>query len=150
MYIVSETLFGNLEVKSKSVIFYVQRSTDFSLTNVVLPFDIVRLNVGDAMDTAAGMFTTPVNGIYHFEFSAMKDAFDPTAVFVTLQVNGVGIATSYATSLPNYLGLSTINAYLRLKAGDQVRLFKTSGTLKDDFRYAQFTGWLVEEDILFG
>ena len=104
------------------------------------------------MNTAAGVFIAPVNGIYHFEFSGMKDAADNSASYrVILQVNGALISTSYATNaLPNYLGLSAINTYLRLKSGDQVRLYKNGGTLFDDigYGYTQFTGWLVEEDLV--
>ena len=134
-------------MKSKSVYFYVQRSTDFSLANVVLPFDIEILNVGGAMNTAAGVFTAPVNGIYHFEFSAMK-LNDASSIYVHLQVNGVTMATSYATNQSDFLALPSINAYIRLKTGDQVWLYKTYGTLRDYFRYTQFTGQLVEEDLV--
>jgi len=60
LQIVSETLFGSLEVKSQPVIFFVQRSSNFALTNVVLPFEREILNVGGAMNTAEGVFTAPV------------------------------------------------------------------------------------------
>ncbi len=102
------------------------------------------------MNLATGVFTAPVDGIYHFEFSSLKDATDPSSIFITLQVNGVGIGTAYATNLPNYLGFSGINAYLRLKTGDRVTLYKTGGALQDDNRYTHFTGSLVDEELLVG
>lgn len=141
-----------MDVKRKSVHFYVQRSSDFNLTNVVLPFDLERLNVGGAMNTAAGVFTAPVDGIYHFEFSGLKDASDSTTLFIQLRLNGVLIGESYGPPVPNYfLGLSSISASLRLKTGDQVTLFKESGTLNDDAgHWTHFTGWLVEEDLVLG
>jgi len=75
---------------------------------------------------------------------------DPTAaeLAIYLQVNGVKIGVSYGTSLPNYLGLSGINASLRLKVEDQVRLYKVNNaSLNDDGNhFTHFSGWLVEED----
>jgi len=48
----------------------------------------------------------------------------------------------------NY-GHSSINATLRLKAGDRVNVFKESGQLHDDGNHStHFTGWLVEEDLV--
>jgi len=104
------------------------------------------------MNTAAGVFTAPVDGIYHFEFSGLKDGSDSTTLYIQLQLNGVLIGHSYAPPMPNYfLGLSSISASLRLKTGDQVTLFKESGTLNDDAgHWTHFTGWLVEEDLVLG
>jgi len=143
-YIVSETFYGSVDVKTKSVHFFVQRTGDFNLVNAVIPFNIEHLNEGGAMDLAAGVFTVPVDGIYHFEFSGLKD-LDAADIFIFLQVNGVSFGTAYGANIPNYLALSTISTSLRLKVGDQVRLFKTTGTLNDG-PYSHFTGWLVEED----
>ena len=62
-----------MDVKIQSVHFFVKRSTtNFELTNVVIPFDIERLNVEGAMNLATGVFTVPLDGIYHFEFPALK------------------------------------------------------------------------------
>jgi len=138
-----------MEVKTKSIHFYVQRSQVFSQDNVVIPFDIVRLNEGGGMNAAAGVFTAPVDGIYHFEFAALRDDSRNGQMYIDLQVNGATLATSFAAYISNYVSVNGINASLRLKSGDQVRLYKSGGTLDDNNRhYTQFSGWLVEEDLI--
>lgn len=150
LFLVSETVYGSVDVKTKSIHFFVQRSTNFNLTNTVIPFDIEWLNEGEAMNLATGIFIVPLDGIYHFQFSALKSVNASTNTFVFLQVNGIHISASYAPSeLSPYLSLSAIHASLRLKTGDQVCLFKTTGFLADGSnKYTQFTGWLVEEDLV--
>ncbi len=145
-------MFGSVDVKSTSVHFYVQRSGDFSLTNAVIPLDVARLNIGGAMNLGTGVFTVPVDGIYYFEFSGLRDAYDATPIGITLAVNGVGIGNCYGEGIQNYfLPLSGISASLQLKTGDQITLFKQSGTLNDDgAHWTHFTGWLVEENLVLG
>jgi len=91
-----------------------------------------------------------VDGIYHFEFAALRDLTATGQMYVDLQVNGVTLATSFATTdIPTYMSLNGINASFRLKSGDQVRLYKTGGILDDNNRhYTQFSGWLVEEELI--
>jgi len=62
-----------VDVKTKTVHFYVQLKNDFGTTNVTIPWNVEQLNEGNAMDLASGIFTVPVDGLYHFEFSAHKD-----------------------------------------------------------------------------
>jgi len=145
-----------VDVKSKPVHFYVQRSESFTLTDIVIPFDIELLNIGD-MPWIRQLevllpFVHTVDGIYPFEFSALKDTNNESDIIVSLEVNDVEVGSTYATALPNYMGLSGINAYLRLKTGDQVTLYKIFyGHLRDFcFRFTQFSWSLVEEDILLG
>ncbi len=101
------------------------------------------------MNFATGVFTVPVNGIYHFEFSGLKDPDAAPYLYLQLQLNGIPIGSSYAPYIENnWVGLSTISASLRLKTGDQVSLVKDIGVLRDDDNhYTHFTGWLVEEDL---
>jgi len=112
----SETLYGSVDVKTKPDHFYGQILGDFSLTNVVNPLTIERLNVSGAMDLAAGaVFTILVNGIYHFEFTALKDGGDPENLFIYLQVIGINIGIAIATSLPNYLALKKIRFKIEIQ-----------------------------------
>jgi len=149
---VSETLYGSVDVKTESVHFSVQRNADLSLNNVVIPFNIVRLNVGEAMNPATGVFIAPVDGVYHFEFFGLSKPIDPPAsMYISLKVNGMEISSSYALDNSNISrSISGISASLRLKTGDQVTLFKTTGILLDNSsqHYTHFTGWLVEEDLI--
>ncbi len=59
-----ETYIGNVEVKSRSVHFYVQRNSS-STKEGLLRFEITRLNVGGAMNLATGIFTVPVSEFQH-------------------------------------------------------------------------------------
>ncbi len=127
-----ETLIGNFDVKTRSVHFYVQRNESTEESGV-LRFQLARLNVGEAMNLATGIFTVPSNGIYHFEFSAVKNGKEEWAIY--LQVNGVRIASSFSQvkiTTGNCYVTGMLNASFRLKKGDQVNIFKDAGGLMDN------------------
>ena len=140
-----------MDVKTKSVHFYVQRNSSFdSDTGAYIPFELARLNEGGAFNLASGNFTAPVQGIYHFQFSAVNDKA-ATSLDIVLRVNGanVGETRTHQTATGN-LDTVSLSASLRLKAGDTVNLFKIrTGTLYDYFFHlTHFSGWLVEEDLI--
>jgi len=123
--------------------------------NAVIPFELARLNEGEAMNLTSGIFTAPVPGIYHFEFSGVK-ASTATSLFIFLQVNGVDIGrtNSNQPSTGSYDSLS-LSASLRLKANDRVNLYNYGAgnygfVLYDNDLYhdTHFTGWLVEEELI--
>jgi len=144
---VSQELIGNLEVKTNTFHFYVQKSSS-PRTAAVIPFEFAHLNEGNAFELASGTFTASVSGIYHFQFSGVKDtAFNSCAVY--LQVNGNHIGMAIATG-QSYVTAS-LSASLRLKAGDKVLLYNEGGSvLHDNYRegWTHFSGWLVEEDLM--
>jgi len=145
---VSQESFGKLDVKTKSVHFYVQRDTIFNTDYTVIPFESARLNEGGAMNLASGVFTAPVDGIYHFEFSGVKDP-STTGLDISFQLNGVNVG--HAITNPVATGTwdsLSITASLRLKVNDKVNLYNLSGALHEanNNHYTHFTGWLVEED----
>jgi len=91
----------------------------------------------------------PVDGIYHFDFSAVKDK-SSQLLEIFLNVNGFNyaFAYSYQTAKGNFNTVS-LSSSLRLKANDKVNLYNNYyGVLFDnDYHYTHFTGWLVEEDL---
>ncbi len=147
--IVSETLVGNIDVKTTEVHFYVQRTSSYSFNNAVIQFDRERLNIGGAMDMNTGIFFAPVNGIYQFEFNGVKDT-STNYLYIYLQVNGANIGVATAPGNVGALLESVIHASLELKAGDRVALFKTTGILYDaiDNYYSHFTGRLVYQNLV--
>jgi len=108
------------------------------------------LNEGDAFNLGSGYFTTPVKGIYHFQFSAVKSGPSKN-LFIYLQVNGVNFGIAYthqSDRVHNAAGVS-LSASLRLAAGDRVNLLNNGGELYDnDNHWTHFTGWLVEEELM--
>lgn len=146
-----ETLIGDAYLRTRSVHFYVQRLS-FLRKDGTIPFNMARLNVGGAMNLSTGVFRAPVKGIYHFEFSALKDKDDSSNSYVHLYQNDKMIGSSYAMQ-GIYPGHSGISASLRLKAGDTISLKKASGGLNDHqdagfpLQFTHFTGWLLEEEL---
>jgi len=115
---------------------------------------VERLNEGAAFNLSAGIFTVPVSGIYHFDFSATKSP-TTTYLWVYLKVNGVTIGDAYTSQTSNgVIGENhtvSLSASLRLVAGDRVNLSNQNGVLDDanlSAHFTHFTGWLVEEDLM--
>ncbi len=150
---------GYADVKSAPVHFYVQKNSSFSSQSTPIPFDLARVNEGNAMDLTSGKFTAPRPGIYFFSFAGVGHLNDsPPAWFYSfLYLNGNRIGSSSVTE--NYGPVDqfsplTLQSTLNLKKGDQLWLqIEISGDgsshLFDDSEHAtHFTGFMLEEQIV--
>ena len=117
----------------------------------VITFETDRLNVGGAMKSSTGIFTTPETGIYHFVFSGIrgKDAED---TYVELRrgagENAEKIALAYGDHTLRY-GTLSLAATVKLQKGDEISLFnsgKGGGLFDDSNSYTSFTGSLLMDD----
>ena len=127
-------------MKTKSVHIYVQRESTFRTPSAVIPFEVARLNEGNAFNLSSGTFTVPVPGIYHFQFSASANYLE-----IHLRVNDVRVGLAFTNSK-----IASLSASFRLKAGDRVDLLNGAyGVLFDNLAHrTHFSGWLVEEDLM--
>ena len=96
------------------------------------------------MNIATGVFTAPVNGRYHFSFTA--ESYNGKGAEVYLRLNGLNIAFTQASSDTVFDNLPLV-ATFQLKKGDTVDVWLLSGSIYDDsvYRFTQFSGFLLEE-----
>lgn len=144
---------GFVDIKTSPVHFYVQReSSVYPGNGMVLRWEKSRLNMGNAMDLTSGVFTAPRGGIYHFEFSGVKDASTKSLV-IKIRLNGIVVGTAEACTSPIVIYEATsLHSTLQLNKGDRIDLWITGETSlydqKDENVYrTHFTGWLIEEDL---
>ncbi|XP_046646959.1 uncharacterized protein LOC124337002 [Daphnia pulicaria] len=148
---------GFEDVKSSPTYFYVKKTSPFNQAGVPVPFEIVELNVGGAMNETTWIFTAPRPGKYFFSASGI--AFLPSstskvALWIRLMKNGnpmsYGLADESNTS-GEYETFS-LQSTLSLQAGDQIWLeilqIDPGVTLHNSLNsYTHFNGFLIEEDI---
>jgi len=144
-----QELVGNIDVKTKSVHFYVQRNSTFDSPKSVILFEFAQINEGDAFNLTSGVFTAPVKGIYHFQFNAIKDKYAPW-VGIDLRVNdGILCRTYVQYTSADQFSSASLSASLRLAVGDNVTLYNHFGSLYDNPSHlTHYSGWLLEEDLM--
>jgi hypothetical protein len=149
---------GYVDVKSTPVHFYVQRNSNFYTQDTPIPFELARVNEGNAMNLTSGKFTAPRPGIYFFSFAGTAWLkFSPSAWFYSrLFLNGNLIGTSLVQENKgpvNQASPLTLQSTLNLKTGDRVWVMigyngGSGSSLGDSkYHYTHFSGFLLEEEI---
>ena len=137
-------------MKSFPVNFYVQKTSNFSVANTPVPFEVEILNIGGAMNLTSGVFTAPRPGIYHFSLTGLGKHTSSGYLDVGLSLNGGLVGRAHANSdIAGYRTFS-LQSTLRLKTGDRIwaSIISFSSTVWHDNsdHYTHFTGWLSQED----
>ena len=140
-----ETPIGYVDIKSSpGVYFFVSRDSFYNIVNTPIKYQEAQLNIGNGMDLASGVFTAPVSGRYQFNFVALVNADRTDVIF---RLNGGTIVGGWGQSQYDTLA---ITATLDLKKNDRIDTYLVRGSIYDDkyFYYTQFTGILLEEDLV--
>ena len=110
---------------------------------LVIPFDQVIMNIGDAYDPSTGTFTAPVSGVYLFSFSAVMQGDCSGWINLELHVNA---ADHLGAS--GEVGASSSNTVTtQLVQGDNVGVFVRPGSCEDldgNNVYNTFSGHLLD------
>ncbi|XP_046458967.1 uncharacterized protein LOC124205555 isoform X2 [Daphnia pulex] len=149
---------GFVDVKSAPIHFYVTRNSSFNTIGIPIPFDLARVNEGNAMNLTSGKFTAPRPGIYFLSFTGMAHLSDSSSVdfYSDLYLNGnlIGRSNVHETKGPvdQYSPL-TLQLTLNLKKGDQlwVQIWYdgSSSSLIDTRNHrTHFTGFMLDEEIV--
>ncbi|XP_046448031.1 uncharacterized protein LOC124196842 isoform X2 [Daphnia pulex] len=140
---------GIVDVKSAPVYFQAQRTSSYSTVDSVVPFDLIRLNDGKALDPS-GVFVAPAPGKYFFGFSGLSDNGALARVVLevkTATVDWSRVGEGYGdTTFKTF----AFHATLELLKGDQVRLVLTEGAIHDSdlHFYTNFVGVLIAQNEL--
>ncbi len=151
---------GYADVKSAPVHFYVQKNYTFTTKGTPIPFELARVNEGDAVNLSSGVFTAPRPGTYFFSFTgtAHFSSTSSSGFSSVLYLNGKIIGASRVeegNSTENQKSPLTLQSTLNLKKGDRVwvQMSHTGTTanfyLYDDIAHStHFTGFMLEEEII--
>jgi hypothetical protein len=135
-------------VKTLPVYFHAQKNKSHTTGNTAVPFEILRLNVGNAM-SASGLFVAPKSGKYFFTYSGISEGGSHARVELQMKTDTADwtrVGQAFANTGHQTFSLQ---ATLDLAKGNQIRLFLVNGQIHDnDNRYTSFVGQLLDEEIV--
>lgn len=111
-----------------------------AISSGVIPFNIIRSNVGSTYNSANGRFTAPINGYYEFKGVFLNSS--GSSLEILFELNG-------SINRRWYSGVSTYNniagsAIILLNAGDYITCTVGSGSMfGSDATYLSFNGRLI-------
>ncbi|KAG7260265.1 hypothetical protein CRUP_009599 [Coryphaenoides rupestris] len=92
-------------------------STPFPPSGIPIKFDRTLYNGQNAYNTATGMFTAPMSGVYYFAYHMHVKG---TSLWVALYKNNVPATYTYDEYKKGYMDQASGSAVLELKEGDQM------------------------------
>nr|CAH0102649.1 unnamed protein product [Daphnia galeata] len=149
--------FSQNDANSRRIAFFVHSNTGFNKTGSIIPYQIVELNYGNALNITSGTFNVPVKGIYHFYFTALKMKKELSGTSsLTVQLKQIGnpdkvIAESHINSndwygwFPVHLQ-ATVHLELNSTVGVQLLLGTIFESSEKNHLLTSFGGFLVNPD----
>ncbi|EFX82517.1 C1q and tumor necrosis factor-related protein 3 isoform, partial [Daphnia pulex] len=131
--------------------------TSFSPQNTPIPFELARVNEGNAMDLTSGKFTAPRPGIYFFSFAGNGGLTSSSTAnfYFRLFLNGNLIGSTHVHEMNGPVSKHSPMSFqstLNLKTGDQVWVqmeYSPAMYLSDESTHTtHFTGFMLEEEIV--
>ena len=141
-------MIGYFDVKTSPVYFHAQKSKSHLNFNTIVTFEILRLNVGNAMSTS-GIFVAPNSGKYFFAYSGLSEGSRNARV----ELQGKTDTADWTKDGHAYGGTGhqtySLQATFDLAKGNQIRLMLLEGQMHaNESHYTNFEGHIVEEEIV--
>uniref|UniRef100_A0A8D0CVP0 Cerebellin 10 n=1 Tax=Sander lucioperca TaxID=283035 RepID=A0A8D0CVP0_SANLU len=115
-----------------------------SSSKITLIYKHVITNIGNAYNSTTGMFTAPVRGVYHFEWTVAANGDNSHASGAGLVKNSEHVFLAYEYQATGFMSSSKAVALL-LEVGDVVfvRMFVNSVVFDNGNHHTTFSGHLL-------